>query len=303
MTIEGMNSWIQIIDTPGTAISRKSFTGDGTPLQGGILIRAPGCLIDGCSFQNLTGIGVAMTGICERTIISDCDFGNIGMQAIAFMDGTGDCSDSFVIGNRISTTGYDSISIGGSGRITVRDNRVYGSNDSGIYALTGTRNARIDGNVVTDSFGGIDVSWTVQGGSRAGQDLTGGNIITGNRIMRCSGGIGTASNGTIISNNVVTDSGAPSSGYLAGTRPVIPNGIGITDASYCVVTGNISGNIAPNASQLYGFLMRRIFERPSDNRIEGNNFWFNSESPAAGWYANKRADTVLSDGGNIIKIV
>lgn len=82
-------------------------------------------------------------------------------------------------------------------------------------------------------------------------------------------------------------------------RGFIPHGIGIADASHCIVTGNISGNTNPaNKYQKVGCMLSYIFDKPTQNVITGNSFPNNADFPIAGYRRNAYDQTLLA--GNLI---
>ena len=74
------------------------------------------------------------------------------------------------------------------------------------------------------------MSWGTAGGSTTGPDKSEGNIIIGNRVTLCEGGgISTGSNGTVITENTVLDTGvgaAPSYTLLGQRTSIAADGRG-----------------------------------------------------------------------------
>jgi hypothetical protein len=82
-------------------------------------------------------------------------------------------------------------------------------------------------------------------------------------------------------------------------RLFVPNGIMIMDASYCAVTGNISGNTSPdNRTQKIGCLLGYTFDQPLKNTIVGNSFPMNLDYPVMGFRGGAYKSSLLT--GNTI---
>jgi len=82
-------------------------------------------------------------------------------------------------------------------------------------------------------------------------------------------------------------------------RLFVPNGIMIMDASYCAVTGNMSGNSSPeNRTQKVGCLLVYTFDQPLKNTIVGNSFPMNLDYPVMGFSRGAYKSSVLT--GNTI---
>jgi parallel beta-helix repeat protein len=84
-------------------------------------------------------------------------------------------------------------------------------------------------------------------------------------------------------------------------RQFVPSGIMIIDASYCVVTGNISGNSSPdNRTQKVGCLLQYVFDQPLKNTIVGNSFPMNLDYPVIGFRGGAYKSNLLT--GNTIEM-
>ena len=203
--------WIIVLDQPGSVLSSEIIDGDAGNQNerrvGGVFITAPFCKVTGCTIRNTSGVGIGVSHGARATQLIGNTIEDTWMQAIGFFHREEDYSGSLVSQNVVRRAGLDSISIGGTGNVLVMQNDVADCQFAGIYALTGTQDAHIVGNKLNDCYGGVDVSWGVAGGHRAGTDLTHGIVIERNRVSRCMGGIGTGSNGTVMIGNIVTDSG------------------------------------------------------------------------------------------------
>jgi hypothetical protein len=155
--------------------------------------------VDGSDWQNITTLGNKAGG-CEGTVISDC---------------------------RATNPGFDDIQITNVGTVTVENCYVAEGPFAGIYVATGARNVTLKNNTITKCYTGIDVSWGAAGGANGGPDASEGNVIVGNHVTHCENiGIGTASNGTVITNNSVSDIGveAAPTYTLLGQRTTIASG-------------------------------------------------------------------------------
>jgi hypothetical protein len=143
-----------------------------------------------------------------------------------FQDAAGNYDGSVISHNKIAGAGLDSIQIAGAGGVTVEDNDVSDCQFSGIYCMTGARNMSILYNNIRTCYGGVDVGWgSLNGvpdstGRRTGPDYSEGIVVVGNKISKCVGGIGAASNGAIIANNTVQDCGEGAvQTYTLGVAP------------------------------------------------------------------------------------
>lgn len=108
---------------------------------------------------------------------------------------------------------------------------------------------------------------------------------------------------TIPSNPILlhggTGSGAAVNVPRWNVRNAEPIGMGLSDASDCIITGNISGNTeSAHMTQKVGFLVRRVFSAPVRNHILGNNFSRNALAGITGYYANRFTTGTLE--GNTI---
>ena len=229
--------WITVLDQPGSVLSGETIDGDAGNQNeqrvGGVLIAAPFCKVVGCTIRNTSGVGIGVWRDARATQLIGNTIEDTWMQAIGFFQREEDYSNCVVSQNFIRRAGLDSISIGGTGNLSVMHNDIADCQFGGIYALTGTRDAQIVANRIKNCYGGVDVSWGIAGGNRSGTDLTHGIVIERNRVSQCMGGISTGTNGTIMIGNIVTDCGrgmrqtytllgatpsvaAPGSGYTVG---------------------------------------------------------------------------------------
>ncbi len=216
-----------IISEPGTTLENLVIDGAGQPFGYGILVCAHDVSLRKIKITNWNGIGIGVVGDGRNTAISDVEIVNPGWQGILFQNSGDDYSGSYVRNSRVTGAGLDSIQVGGKGAITVENNYIADGLFAGVYAMRGSRNCAILRNTVERCYGGIDISWGDTGtgpdGSMTGPDKSEGMIVAGNTIRKCCGGIGTASNGTVISNNIVSDTGT---GFvqtysLLGVKPTV----------------------------------------------------------------------------------
>jgi hypothetical protein len=219
--------WKVILDQPGSVLSGDTIDGDASNQNeqrvGGVLIAAPFCKVLGCTIRNTSGVGIGVARGAWATQLVGNTIEDTWMQGIGFFERAEDYSLSLVSHNFVRRTGLDSISIGGIGSLLVLENDIADCQFGGVYALTGTQDARIVGNKIKDCYSGVDISWGIAGGRGAGSDLTHGMVIQRNRVSRCVGGISTGSNGTIMIGNIVTDCGrgARQTYTLMGTTPSV----------------------------------------------------------------------------------
>jgi hypothetical protein len=149
---------------------------------------------------------------------------------------------------------------------------------AGIYAARGARNCTISNNIIQNCGSvGIDVSWGTLSGNGmgdSGPDISEGIIVVGNNCSNNGGGgMSTASNGTIITNNIFKDNGGNPN------LTVDSEGIGVVDARNVIIKGNIIGNSNTVTIQKYGILFRNVYDNPIDNTVIDNDLRGNAVAP------------------------
>jgi len=192
-----------------------------------LLYESNDCVIENVRVTNAEMIGIGFSA-SKRTKLFRCNVKGSGWQNVTTLNNKGGGCEGSVISNCRSTNpGYDCIQVTNVGSVTVEDCYVANSPFAGIYVATGARNVVLKNNIITKCYTGIDMSWGTGGGSTTGPDKSEGNEIIGNRVTLCEGGgIGTASNGTLISRNTVLDTGvgAVPSYTLLRQKPSIMSG-------------------------------------------------------------------------------
>lgn len=174
-----------------------------------LLFQSSHCTVENVKVTNAEQIGVGLSA-SKSTRLFKCDVDGSDWQNITTLNNkTGGCEGTVISGCRSTNPGYDCIQITAVGAVTVENCYLAGSPFGGVYVATGARNVVLRNNTITKCYTGIDMSWGAVGSATGGPDKSEGNTISGNRISRCENiGIGTASNGTVISNNSVSDIGA-----------------------------------------------------------------------------------------------
>ncbi len=252
ITIQGAGKDATIIKAPNTAAASaagrvlavacpdgttiKDLTIDGNkskrldkkPIAYSLLLyMSSDCTIENVRVTNAEQIGIGLSA-SKRTRLSKCEVDGSGWQNITTLNNKAGGCDGTVISNCRSTNpGYDDIQVTNVGAVTVENCYLAGSPFAGVYVATGARNVVLRNNTITKCYTGIDMSWGAAGASNGGPDKSEGNIIVGNHITRCENiGIGTASNGTVISKNSVSDIGvgAGTTYTLLGQRTTIASG-------------------------------------------------------------------------------
>lgn len=171
------------------------------------------------------GIGISAS---KRTMISKCEVAGSGWQNITTLNNkVGGCAGTVISNCRSTNPGYDCVQVSNVGAVTVENCYLAGSQFAGIYITTGARSVTLRNNTIAKCYAGIDMSWGTAGGGNSGPDASEGNMIVGNQIKSCQNvGISTASNGTLITNNTVSDTGlhAVRTYTLLGQRTTVVSG-------------------------------------------------------------------------------
>jgi hypothetical protein len=173
-----------------------------------LLFQSNDCTVENVKVTNAEQIGIGIS-VGKRTRIFKCDVDGSGWQNITTLNNkTGGCEGTVISNCRSTNPGYDCVQVTAVGAVTVANCYLAGSPFAGIYVATGARNVTLKNNTITKCYSGIDMSWGTAGGANTGPDASEGNVIIGNRVTRCEGGgIGTGSNGTLITKNTVLDTG------------------------------------------------------------------------------------------------
>lgn len=173
-----------------------------------LLYQSNNCIVENVRVTDAERIGIGFSA-SKRTKLFKCDVNGSAWQNITTLNNkAGGCEGSVISNCRSTNPGYDCVQVTAVGAVTVENCDLTGSPFAGIYVATGARNVRLRNNTISRCYSGIDMSWGTAGGANGGPDASEGNVIASNRVTQCDGGIGTASNGTVITNNSVSDSGA-----------------------------------------------------------------------------------------------
>lgn len=206
---------VAVANADGTTI-RDLAIDSNTPERSGqkpidyclLLFKSDDCTVENVRVTHAERIGIGISA-AKRTRISNCDVNGSGWHNITTLNNkTGGCEGSVISNCRSTNPGYDCVQVSNVGAVTVENCYLANSPFAGIYVATGARNVQLRNNTISRCYSGIDMSWGTAGSANGGPDASEGNVIAGNRITQCDGGIGTASNGTVITNNSVSDSGA-----------------------------------------------------------------------------------------------
>jgi len=206
---------VVVANSDGTTI--KDLTIDGNKVERSnekpidyalLLYQSNDCIVENVRVTNAEVIGIGFSA-SKRSKVFKCNVNGSGWQNITTLNNkAGGCEGSVISNCRSTNPGYDCIQVTNVGSVTVENCYLANSPFAGIYVATGARNVLLKSNTITKCYTGIDMSWGTAGGSTTGPDKSEGNVIIGNHVTRCEGGgIGTASNGTLISNNTVLDTG------------------------------------------------------------------------------------------------
>lgn len=225
---------VAVANSDGTTIKDLTIDGNNAersnekPIEYALLLyQSNDCVVENIRVINAEVIGIGFSA-SKRTKLFKCDVNGSGWQNITTLNNkTGGCEGSVISNCRSTNPGYDCIQVTNVGAVTVTNCYLAGSPFAGIYVATGARNVLLRSNTITKCHSGIDMSWGTAGGSTPGPDNSEGNVIIGNRVTLCEGGgISTASNGTVITENTVLDTGvgAVLSYTLLGQRPSIAAG-------------------------------------------------------------------------------
>ena len=225
---------VAIANSDGTTIKDLAIDGnkaersDKKPIDYALLLyQSNNCIVENVRVMNADAIGIGFAA-SKRTKLIKCDVKGSGWQNITTLNNKlGGCEGSVISNCRSTNPGYDCIQVTNVGAVTVENCYLANSPFAGVYVATGARNVLLQSNTITKCYAGIDMSWGTAGGSTTGPDRSEGNVIIGNHITLCEGGgIGTGSNGTLITKNTVLDTGvgALTSYTLLGQRPSIAAG-------------------------------------------------------------------------------
>jgi hypothetical protein len=252
ITIQGAGKEATIIKAPNTAAASatgrvvvvagsdhttiKDLTIDGNksarsgkkPIEYSLLsYRSSDCVVENIRVINSEQIGIGLS-TSKKAKVSKCDVDGSGWQNITTLNNkAGGCEGTVISNCRAINPGYDDIQVTNVGAVTVENCHLAGSPFAGIFVATGARNVTLRNNIITKCYTGIDMSWGAADGANGGRDRSEGNVIVGNHVTLCENiGIGTASNGTVITNNSVSDIGvgAATTYTLLGQRTTISSG-------------------------------------------------------------------------------
>ena len=195
----------------------KDLTIDGDKMAGSgekpigyalLLYQSSDCQVENVKVANAQQIGIGISASKRTTISNTAVIGSDWQNITTLNNKTGGCEGTVISGCRSTNPGYDCIQITAVGAVTVENCYLAGSPFGGVYVATGARNVTLRNNNINKCYTGIDMSWGAAGAANPGPDKSEGNTIAGNRISACENiGIGTASNGTVISDNTVSDIG------------------------------------------------------------------------------------------------
>ena len=225
---------VAVANSDGTIIKdltingNKSERSDKKPIGYALLLyQSNDCVVENVRVTNAEQIGIGLSA-SKRTQVSKCDVDSSGWQNITTLNNkTGGCEGTVISNCRSTNPGYDCVQITAVGAVTLENCDLSGSPFGGVYVATGARNVTLRNNDIDRCYTGVDMSWGTAGAANPGPDKSEGNVISGNRISLCENiGIGTASNGTVISDNTVSDIGmrARTTYTLLGQRTAIASG-------------------------------------------------------------------------------
>ena len=207
---------VAVANADGTTIKDLAIDGnkaersDKKPIDYSLLLfKSNDCTVENVRVTNAERIGIGISA-SKRTRLFHCDVDGSGWQNITTLNNNaGGCEGTVISNCRSTNPGYDCVQVTAVGAVTVANCYLASSPFGGIYVATGARNVTLRNNTISRCYAGIDMSWGTAGGATGGPDSSEGNVIAGNHITQCeSGGIGTGSNGTVITNNSVSDTGA-----------------------------------------------------------------------------------------------
>jgi len=192
-----------------------------------LLYQSNDCTIENVSVADSTAIGVGISA-SRKTKLFKCEVDGSAWQNITTLNNkAGGCQGTVMSNCTATNPGYDCLQVSNVGAVIVDRCYLSGSPFAGIYVSTGARNVTLRNNTIVNCYAGIDMSWGTAGGGSSGPDPSEGNVIVGNRVLGCQNiGISTASNGTLISNNTILDTGlhAVRTYTLLGQRTTISSG-------------------------------------------------------------------------------
>jgi parallel beta-helix repeat protein len=207
--------------------NKPERAGDRPTAYSLLVYQSNDCTIENVRVINSTAIGIGISA-SKRTKVLNSEVDGSAWQNITTLNNrAGGCEGTVISGCRATNPGYDDIQITAVGPVTVENCDLTGGTFAGIYVATGARNVTLKNNTITNCYAGIDVSWGTAGGGSSGPDASEGNVIIGNHVTACQNvGISTASNGTLISNNTISDTGlhATRTYTLLGQRTTIVSG-------------------------------------------------------------------------------
>jgi len=192
-----------------------------------LLYQSSDCTIENVRVINSTAIGIGISA-SKRTKLSKCEVDGSAWQNITTLNNkAGGCEGTVISSCRSTNPGYDCVQVSNVGTVTVDGCYLAGSPFAGIYVTTGARSVTLRNNTIANCYAGIDMSWGTAGGANSGPDTSEGNVIVGNHVTACENvGISTASNGTLITKNTVSDTGlhAAHTYTLLGQKTTIVSG-------------------------------------------------------------------------------
>lgn len=225
---------VAVANSDGTVLKDLTIDGnkagrsDEKPITYSLLLfQSSDCSVENVRVTNAEQIGIGLSA-SKRTRLSKSEVDGSGWQNITTLNNkAGGCEGTVISNCRSTNPGYDCIQITAVGSVTVENCYLAGSPFGGVYVATGARNVKLRNNTIIKCYTGVDMSWGTAGAPTGGPDASEGNVILGNQIRLCQNiGIGTASNGTAITNNSVSDIGvgARTTYTLLGQRTAIASG-------------------------------------------------------------------------------
>jgi hypothetical protein len=225
---------VAVANSNGTTIKDLTIDGNKSERSGKkpivyslLLYQSSDCVVENVRVINAEQIGIGLSA-SKRTRLSQCEVNGSGWQNITTLNNkAGGCEGTVISSCRSTNPGYDCVQVSNVGAVTVDTCYLAGSPFAGIYVTTGARNVTLRNNTIANCYAGIDMSWGTAGGANSGPDTSEGNVIVGNHVTACENvGISTASNGTLITKNTVSDTGlhAARTYTLLGQKTTIVSG-------------------------------------------------------------------------------